>query len=233
MQTVCPNCKTVFRLTDTQLSMADGLVRCGVCHETFIARQANRTSAPVITANPDHDLLDDELRVVIPEACRHQSSAGSVWAGIAWSLLIILLALVLVAQYTWFQRNQLQQHAELKPWLEKACALAHCKLEPLREPEKIEMLSRNVYSHPTVKNALMITVTMVNQAGHDQPYPDVQIDFSNIRGSIIAARSFTPAEYLNQDHADSALLAANSEVSFTLEVQDPGKQAMTYEFSFL
>jgi len=236
MQTICPHCKTVFRLTDTQLNMADGMVRCGVCRETFnaLTQEAGNPAAGAETINHDHNLFDDELRGVIPDAYRRQSSAASLWAGIAWSLLIILLALCLVAQYAWFHRNQLQQYAELKPWLEKACVrVPRCTLAPLREAGKIEMVSRNVYSHPTVKNALMITVTMVNQAGHEQPYPDVQVDFSNIRGNIIAARTFTPEEYLNQEHADTALLAAGTEVSFTLEVQDPGREAMTYEFSFL
>jgi predicted Zn finger-like uncharacterized protein len=234
MQTICPNCKTVFRLTETQLTMADGIVRCGVCHETFIARaQDSQTASPSTATHSDHDLLDEPVRAVVPEAFRHQSSAASVWAGLAWSLLIILLALGLVLEYAYFHRNQLQQQAELKPWLIKACALTHCKLEPLREPDKIEMVSRNVYSHPTVKNALMIVVTMLNQAGHEQPYPDVKIDFSNVRGGTVAARIFTPEEYLHKGNADSALLAAGTETSFTLAIQDPGKDAVTYEFSFL
>jgi hypothetical protein len=79
----------------------------------------------------------------------------------------------------------------------------------------------------------MIVVTMLNQAGHEQPYPDVKIDFSNVRGGTVAARIFTPEEYLHQGNADSALLAAGTETSFTLAIQDPGKDAVTYEFSFL
>jgi len=237
MQTICPNCKTVFRLTETQLTMADGIVRCGVCRETFIAgappQDDTNTAATSASEQADHDLLEEPLRAVVPEAFRHQSSAASVLAGLAWSLLIILLALTLVLEYAYFHRNQLQQQARLKPWLEKACALAHCKLEPLREPDKIEMVSRNVYTHPTVKNALMIVVTMSNQAGHEQPYPDVKIDFSNVRGATVAERTFTPEEYLHNKNADSALLPAGSETSFTLAVQDPGKDAVTYEFSFL
>lgn len=231
MQTICPNCKTIFRLTDTQLSMADGMVRCGICRETFIAQPLDQATAT--HKAPEFNLDDEPLRVVIPDTFRQQSSAGSVWTGLGWSLLIILLALALVVQYGWFQRNQLQQHAELKPWLEKACALVDCQLEPLREPDKIEMLSRNVYSHPTRKNALMVSVTMINQATHEQPWPDVQIEFSNVRGGLVAARRFTPSDYLPENLAANELLAASTEISFSLEIQDPGRDAMTYEFSFL
>ncbi|NOZ37473.1 MAG: hypothetical protein GXP11_05285, partial [Gammaproteobacteria bacterium] len=35
MFTCCPECKTCFRITDEQLAMAKGLVRCGHCHQIF------------------------------------------------------------------------------------------------------------------------------------------------------------------------------------------------------
>lgn len=234
MQTACPHCKTIFRLTDTQLGMADGVVRCGMCQQTFnaLAKPAE-TKATSDSNDATRELLDEPMREVIPEAFRKPSRGTELWSGLAWSVLILLLALTLAGEYTWFHRDQLQQHAELKPWLEKACGYLHCQLEPLREPDKIEMLSRNVYSHPTVKNALMVKVSMINHADHEQPYPDVRIDFSDVRGGLIAARRFTPAEYLATANNNHQLLAAGSEASFTLEIQDPGKAAMTYEFSFL
>jgi len=35
MQAECPNCHTLFRITEAQLDMADGMVRCGFCKEVF------------------------------------------------------------------------------------------------------------------------------------------------------------------------------------------------------
>jgi predicted Zn finger-like uncharacterized protein len=37
MQTECPHCHTLFRLTEAQLDMAGGLVRCGYCNAVFNA----------------------------------------------------------------------------------------------------------------------------------------------------------------------------------------------------
>lgn len=37
MQTACPNCKTRFRVSSTQLKAAQGQVQCGKCHEVFDA----------------------------------------------------------------------------------------------------------------------------------------------------------------------------------------------------
>jgi len=35
MFTCCPECQTCFRITDEQLAIARGLVRCGHCHKVF------------------------------------------------------------------------------------------------------------------------------------------------------------------------------------------------------
>ena len=45
MQAECPNCHTLFRITEAQLDMADGMVRCGYCKEVFNARIANDLQA--------------------------------------------------------------------------------------------------------------------------------------------------------------------------------------------
>lgn len=38
MYTKCPECRAVFRVTTEQLSMAEGLVRCGICDDVFNGR---------------------------------------------------------------------------------------------------------------------------------------------------------------------------------------------------
>jgi hypothetical protein len=85
---------------------------------------------------------------------------------------------------------------------------------------------------------LMVNVTMKNNADFAQPYHVLQIEFSDIRGAIVAARRFLPAEYLpvevkRADAKQSRMLLPNTSSSITMEIQDPGKQAMTYEFNFL
>jgi hypothetical protein len=94
------------------------------------------------------------------------------------------------------------------------------------------MISRNVYTHPNAKNALMVSTTMVNHASFAQPYPDVQIDFSDVRGELIASRRFTPDEYLRTETEKLQLLPSGNAITFGLEIKDPGKDAITYEFSF-
>ena len=57
--TRCPNCETTFRVTSSQLSVADGKVRCGTCLRVFNAS--------------DHMLLenyDDEASIETPDLPR-------------------------------------------------------------------------------------------------------------------------------------------------------------------
>jgi predicted Zn finger-like uncharacterized protein len=57
--TRCPGCKTVFRVTEPQLALRDGQVRCGHCRTVFNGREELIDLDPPATAHPEAD--DDEL----------------------------------------------------------------------------------------------------------------------------------------------------------------------------
>lgn len=250
MQTECPHCHTVFRVAQAQLEMADGMVRCGFCKETFNARgendftgTKNRLNKSPDTQQPEvpaenksnyesffsaehNDIVPDELR-----AGRY-TKPYSTLATTAWSFAILALIAALVTEYLWFNQPELLQDERLKPVTVKLCELIDCERQQKRDPSQIEMISRNVYTHPNEKQALMVSTTMVNHASYAQPYPEVQIDFSDVRGEMIASRRFSPEEYLQIDKLQLNPLQSGTPVTFGLEIKDPGKQAITYEFSF-
>jgi predicted Zn finger-like uncharacterized protein len=222
MQAECPHCHTLFRITETQLDMADGMVRCGFCKKVFDARSVN-------------DLDDNESRLDSledPFGTGRDTVSYSMLATVSWSLAILLLIAALAAEYIWFNQPELLQNPRLEPLTAKLCELTDCDHLQMRDPSKIEMVSRNVYTHPNEKDALMVSTTLVNHASYAQPYPDVQIDFSNVRGELVASRRFTPEEYLQADSEQLSLLQSGNPITFGLEIVDPGKQAITYEFSF-
>ena len=57
MQTKCPHCQTVFKVSDEHLKVADGYVRCGICKEVFNALekvpQLDLTEAAETVTEPD------------------------------------------------------------------------------------------------------------------------------------------------------------------------------------
>jgi len=213
-------------------------------HTDAKAIDFNETSATDGLRKDAFDFFDEEsnesLPHVVPEKFKDTYSTGSstLLSGLLWGAGILLLTSTLFVEYAWFNRDQLNQIPQLQAWTEQLCQQIDCKNIAMRNPEKIELISRNVYSHPNVKDALMVNVTMKNHADFAQPYPVMQIYFSDVRGNSVAARRFLPNEYLPKDYyaqdtGHSLLLEPDTNMTFTMEIQDPGKQAMTYEFDFL
>ena len=291
MQTQCPHCDTLFRVTESQVNMADGFVRCSVCKEVFNAfevaeqheyqpsllkQESSENESSVTESNDDtalnnesrddiedlpeieavdfneasatddsrkdaFDFFDEEVNEslphVVPEHYKesYASNSSTLASNLLWGTVILLLTATLFVEYIWFNRDQLNQIPQMQAWKDKLCQHIECKNIAVRNPKKIELIARNVYSHPNEKNALMVNITMKNNADFAQPYPVMQISFSDIRGGNVAARRFSPKEYLPAEIQQSGqqLLESDTNMTFSMEIQDPGKQAMTYEFDFL
>ncbi len=190
------------------------------------------------------DLFQDENHQdspqIIPDELRDGVASNNVNIGatFAWTSGILLLSTTLVVQYFWLNRDQFVTSPKFQALVEKTCLTFDCSKLTIRDPAHIELLTRNVFSHPDEKDALMINIALQNNAKFSQPYPVLQINFSDVRGGNIVARRFTPSEYLAEyatepKQKSKPLLQPGSSADFNLEIEDPGKQAITYEFTFL
>ncbi len=184
--------------------------------------------------------INQSLQHIVPDKFRdpYSSQIPSTASTALWSIGILFLTATLIIEYIWFNRDQLNKIPELQGTISTICQLVKCKNVSIRDPANIELITRNVFSHPNEKGALIVNITMKNNATFAQPYPVMQIDFSDVRGNSVAARRFWPKDYLatepQQGNTEQPnLLQSNASASVTLEIQDPGKQAMTYEFNFL
>ena len=200
------------------------------------------TSLPADNNYDDsYDLFDERdntIDRVVPDELRSDYSHGqsSTLATILWSVSILFLIATLFLEYIWFNRDSFAQNPQIQTQIEKLCKKFECDELLLRVPDSIELVSRNVYSHPNEKDGLIVDITMKNNAAFSQPYPILKIEFSDVRGQIIASRNFLPEEYLSivQQNTESvASLPPETSSNITLEVKDPGNQALTYEFDFL
>jgi len=57
LYTRCPGCKTIFRVTEPQLALRDGQVRCGHCRTVFNGREHLISLAPPAGGEPEYDEL--------------------------------------------------------------------------------------------------------------------------------------------------------------------------------
>jgi hypothetical protein len=151
------------------------------------------------------------------------------WPGI---LAVVALLLLLGTQSLIAERHALAADARWRPWLERACGTLGCTLPPWREPAAMHILTRDVRPHPSMPEALIISASFRNDARWPQPWPRLDLTLSDINGQPIARRRFTSEKYLG--HLQSApLIQPGQSASIALEVRDPGKQAVAFEFDLL
>ncbi|MAR89421.1 MAG: DUF3426 domain-containing protein [Pseudomonadota bacterium] len=150
-----------------------------------------------------------------------------------WILAMGLLVVSLGAQYTYFHFHELSRLPQLRPALAQVCGLLGCELAPQSDVSRIVGTNLVVRSHPFEKNALVIDVILKNQAQFEQPYPVVQLNFEDVNGDPVASRRFLPEEYISDDALTGATMPPNTPIHLTLEIQDPGREAVNYQLLFL
>lgn len=198
------------------------MVRCGECKSIFNCHDHLLNKRDKVAHTPD--MLKRML------LGREESTPA---ATVGWSLTITVTALILVVQLAYVQREWLSGQAHIGPYVETVChQLSWCTLQPDRDLNRLQLVSRNVYSHPNIENALMINAVITNTAPFPQPYPTLLVSMSNVRGQIVAQRYFDPGEYL-QSNADPLLMEPGKAVPVSVEVLDPGQDALAFELDFL
>ena len=148
-------------------------------------------------------------------------------------LAILIISAVLVGQLAYFRSSQLvDKFPAMQPMVEKFCAAVPCIYSGPRDVSQFKLISRDVRLHRKVDNALLISATFINRASFKQPYPDITISLSDLSGAMVAQRRFTPAEYLGRLNSPFLLMPSGKPVHIELEVIDPGKDAVNFEFTF-
>lgn len=226
MQTQCPACNTVFNVSKTQLVKADGLVRCGQCQYIFNGRDRllGKSGTPATGKTDTPEILKHMLL-----GKRKASRLGTA----GWSAGIVVAALSLILQFTYLQRNRLADHPQAGAIVTDVCKrIPGCELAPKRDLSQLQLVSRNVYSHPNVEAALMINAIIINAANFSQPFPVLLVSMSDVHGKVVAERYFPPAEYLPENPGSSGMQPGKA-VSVNLEVMDPGQNALAFELDFM
>jgi len=248
METRCDQCKSRFRLTEAQLRQAHGKVRCGECGAIFNALLALKNYAGELPPRYQQQMPEGTgLNAVKVEAAAHakKSQALSLQEAmygserrsfftlgpLSWFIGILLLLALGAAQAIYYQRYQLIEDPRFQQQVISLCQLLPCAQQEFSSAEQIRLAERNVFTHPVVKNALMVTGSFVNQAPFAQKMPELLISLFDVRGRLIANRLFQPNEYLLEDR-NRNVVAPQIPIQFRLEIVDPGTAALTYEFEF-
>ncbi len=145
--------------------------------------------------------------------------------------MFTLLGVLLVALFLYRSRPQLYNNSTLRPMLEMACNIMPCSLPARIDVASLKMVKRNVYSHPSTPNALVINVSFRNDANFAQQLPVLHMVLSNRVGRVVAKQDFLPNYYM-PNWREGSVIDANQQLDVKLEVADPGQDAQNFEFHF-
>ncbi|MFZ5841550.1 MAG: DUF3426 domain-containing protein [Pseudomonadota bacterium] len=154
------------------------------------------------------------------------------WRGLLGTIAALALLSVLVTQLLWPQRAALRADPQWGPWVEQLCGYIECNLPPRTDLGKIELQQRSVLKDRDDPRKLQIDLLIANKAAFAQPYPDINLRFTNIEGELVAERRFKPSEYL-REQPDSAEMPVGVPVHIAFSVKAPDGNITGYEFNFL
>lgn len=261
MYSQCPECLTIFRVGAADLGVARGHVRCAHCNALFDALRTladelppepiHRLAAhpslpvppqlgqPVFRPNPAQASLPFDpaerrrgAQAGSPAFARRRRRPARASHSGRWLAASALLLLLLVVQVGWAERARWIDDGDVRPWLNRACARLGCSLPLRHDTAALSLASREIRPHPSVEDALVIAATVRNDAAFTQAWPVIGIVLSDLDENRIAMRRFQPRDYLADSTAIEAGIAPGASAAVVLEVVDPGRDAVAFEFKF-
>jgi hypothetical protein len=148
-----------------------------------------------------------------------------------WPSLSILGLLALVVQVGWFKFDYFSRVEPYRTGYLFLCPYIGCQVPTLVDTSRIIASNLVVREHPDTQGALAVDVMLINGAPFEQPFPDLVLAFTDINENQVAARRFTPKDYLGGELAGRDLMPQNQKIHITLDLVDPGAEAVNYHIS--
>ena len=214
-----------------------------VIGEDAAATEADSTAA-IRARALESELHDEEALEALPQAnlaalskvstpVEFTGSQQSRWGRqLIYAVVAVLLAGVLAAQFLWQRTEIYSQVVQLRPWYQWGCNYLACELPAYSNIGAIRSDNLVVRSHPEFNNALMVTITFRNTAMFPQAFPILILSFNTSTDDIVALREFAPSQYLDRALQNLTLMPVMSPFQVTLEIIDPGPDAVNYTLAF-
>lgn len=247
MFTRCQACHTVHPLNAALLAQGGGRYRCAKCNKIGNALEALFDEWPeagqkgippgdlptlgvALTLDPpDEDFATAEEAALLtdPDRARRNPLQRTLWITAA----LVLLVIITLNLASFFQKPLLE-HASLQSTL-IALGVKQAPPEPLfRDLDQIELVSREMKAHPSRPGVLLLTATIVNRAGRSQAYPDIDVTLVDVRGRKLERQLFSPGDYLSRTSEMRIGMTPDAYLTFSLEMVDPGNEAVGFELQF-
>lgn len=151
------------------------------------------------------------------------------WIRIGWMAGVVLALLLFAFQYVAFNFDRLARDESYRGLLTSACGIVGCKIPDRDDISLIRSTNLMVRSHPKAPGALVVDAIITNRAAFRQRFPDMELQFTDLSGTVVAARQFIPGEYLSGELEGMTMMPSNQPIHVSLEIVDPGERAVNYQ----
>ena len=186
-------------------------------------------SRPAVSAQHHATLLEldqDPLQL----DWRPPSKPWGRW--LVWGALNLLAAAALATQWSLYNFEALARQDRYRPWFEAICPHFGCTLPSKVDINLIKSSNLVVRSHPEFAGALVVDAILYNRASFPQPFPLLELRFSDMDNRLLANRRFKPSEYIAGELSGLSEMPPQTPIRISLDILDPGPEAVNYSLSF-
>lgn len=161
-----------------------------------------------------------------------KAAGGWPWQRFFWAGAVLALAIIITFNLASFFQQPLPNLSRLQSTLVRLGLKQAPPDPPLRVPDRIELISREMKAHPSRPGVLLLTATIVNRAEHTQPYPGIDVTLLDIRGRQLSRQLFKSADYLTRSSELRDGMGPQAYFTLSLEMPDPGDGAVGFQLQF-
>lgn len=153
---------------------------------------------------------------------------------LTWFLACLLALILLGLQLFWFKRTEIYwAYPQIQSAYEIACQHLPCNIPPQQALELIQNQRILITPSPDYEDVVDLNLILFNGADFAQPYPALQLQFSDLKGRLVAQRIIQPQEYLQSDTQELQLMPIKQPLQITLGILSPGARAVNYQLDLL
>lgn len=253
MYTRCPACHTAHPLNASLLAQGGGKYRCGKCKKINNALEAlfdewpGPGDKPPVAGDlpdlgmsidlekarqsrlaPDEKLADEGITDPVEPRKR-----GSLLVRLSWITMALAVAIVVVYQLAEFYETPVLDSSIVRSARSQLGLQPPVADAPFRDLAQIQLVSRELRSHPFREDSLRLTATIVNRAPRAQAFPDLEVILLDVGGQEVSTVRFSPEDYLNEGESGESGMTPEAYLPLVLDLPDPGNEAVGFELNFL
>ncbi len=148
-------------------------------------------------------------------------------------LCIAALIALLISQLLWFKQDQWTQKDLLRPVYKTLYELAELPLPTKKAPQLILNKKLIIQPHEELSDAIRVSVLLENTAHFSQPFPTLQLLFTDIKGRTTSQRTLAVEEYINTSLFPERLMPSEQPIQIQIDLMAPGRRAVGYQLNLL